>query len=564
MIFDLKYLGRSEVKQQRSGLELSFSPNLARPLVAYDAEVRYPLRFREAISALHEVVVGDLRFKRRDKTAYVAWKAEQTRQENELRKAMFDAAKREELEKLGREPAPAGLDREFRRQHEIYWKARRQWANELARTDPELFRHLVPCDPVVTVAPDVVYFECFSKDESSYGCLMVDRDAFVGESAASSGTTNVDYSLALYDHFQTLRTYRPTRLLVDPTGFEVAVAGAGGYREEKIDLPASWLRGFGQLQAAMSLPSSRVVVSREALYSVLAYLRRHREKRGPRSLRFVLTPGQPLRLVLDPWGVEITSHGPVYDGPQPQEIKVWGRRRLLTLARVLPLAERIEVALLGSGLPSVWIVHCGEMRLVLALSGWTANDWTSSAAVELLAARFRPEPTVVATLERYLHRTQVAALPRLEAVAESTPDVVLGSLRELAKRGQVIYDFAGDCYRYRSVMPVALSQEVLGPDPPELEHGLRIHREGKVKVKRQEEISPGRRHLTAKADRVDCEGVLDADGAWSRAKCSCSYFYKNRLRGGPCRHLLAVQLTVRDQPDPTTSPRTTSSWFSRS
>ncbi|MEZ4309869.1 MAG: hypothetical protein R3F14_17665 [Polyangiaceae bacterium] len=34
------------------------------------------------------------------------------------------------------------------------------------------------------------------------------------------GTTNVDYSLALYEHFQTLRTYRPTRLLVDPSGFE--------------------------------------------------------------------------------------------------------------------------------------------------------------------------------------------------------------------------------------------------------------------------------------------------------------------------------------------------------
>ena len=145
------------------------------------------------------------------------------------------------------------LESDFRRMHRIYWDARVRWANELARNDPELFRHLVPCDPVVTVAPDVVFFECFSKDESAYGCLTVDRDALrAGE--AGLGTTNVDYSLALYEHFQTLRSYRPTRLLVDPTGFEVKVEGRDDYREEKIDLPPSWLRGFGQLQAAMTLP----------------------------------------------------------------------------------------------------------------------------------------------------------------------------------------------------------------------------------------------------------------------------------------------------------------------
>lgn len=555
MILELLYSARSEVRERRSGLELSFSPNLARPEVAYDGEVLQPLRFREAISALHEVVVGDLRFAKRDKSAYEAWKVQRSQDESAVRKAFFDQAKRRELEQITAEPPPPGLDADFRRMHGIYWKARRQWATELMRSDPELFRHLVPCDPIVTVAPDVVFFECFSKDESSYGCLSVDRDAFRGESAALPGTTNVDYSLALFDHFQTLRTYRPTRLQIDPSGFGVAVAGVGDYREEKIDLPPSWLRGFGQIQAAMSLPSKRVVVSREALYSVLAFLRRHREKTGPRSLRFVLTPGQPLQLVLDPWGVSITSHGPRYDGAEPLEVKVWGRRRLLTLARVLPLTEKVEVALLGSGLPSVWICHLGEMRLSLALSGWTTNDWTSGAALELLAARFATDAEVADTLERYLARTHAAALPALEAAAGAPTEVVLGSLRRLAKQGQVIYDFGADCYRYRSVMPVALSEEVIGPEHPELLHGQRLHREQKVKVARDERVGEGRRLLAARVERTACEGILDADGAWARAKCECSYFYKHRLRGGPCRHLLALQLSVRDLPGGTPSTR---------
>jgi len=48
------------------------------------------------------------------------------------------------------------------------------------RSDPELYRHLIPYDPIITVAPDVVFFEGFAKDESSYGCVFVDRDGFEG------------------------------------------------------------------------------------------------------------------------------------------------------------------------------------------------------------------------------------------------------------------------------------------------------------------------------------------------------------------------------------------------
>ena len=93
--------------------------------------------------------------------------------------------------------------------------------------DPELWRLLVPCDPVFTVAPDCLFFECFSADESSYGCLTVDRSAFAHERDVALGTTNVDYSWTLYEHFQRMRSYRETRFLVDPAGFEVR-AECGG------------------------------------------------------------------------------------------------------------------------------------------------------------------------------------------------------------------------------------------------------------------------------------------------------------------------------------------------
>jgi hypothetical protein len=549
---DLRYHGRSAVRDVPGGAAVSFEPNLARSPVFFDGELVHAVRFREAISALHEIVVGDLRWKGKDRSAHRAWLASRERDEQNLRAAIHSRTKSDALARA-KQPLPADLEKNFRRQHGIYWKARRQWASELSRNDPALFRALVPCDPVVTVAPDVVMFECFAKDEASYGCLSVDRDGFRPRGDAGLGTTNVDYSLALFEHFQTLRSYRPTRLLVDPAGFEAVVqrGGATGedvrLREEKIDLPPSWLRGFGQLQAAMALPARHVELSTDVVYSILAYLRRHREASGPRSLRFVLEPGKPPTVIVEPWGVALVSRAAPYAGTTAEEIKVWGRRRLMPLARTLPLAERVDVRLLGTGLPSVWVTRMGEMRLTLALSGWTANDWARGSNLDQHFAAFVADPPLVDTLGKHLAIVRGASLRDLVAHARADDKQVLGSLFELARRGQLVFDYAAQLYRWRPILDVALSESMLGPEPEEVVAGRRLA--GDVTVERRAEPAPGRRLLVARVGDTACEAVLDADGVLSRAKCTCSYFHRFRLRAGPCRHLLALRLhaTRREQ-----------------
>ncbi len=555
MNVELRYWGRSGVVDlPGGGASMTFEPNLARSKVFFDQELKDPLRFREAISALHEVVVGDFRFKRKDKSAYEAWKQQQRAQEEALRKAVYDVAKKAEVAKLTQEGAPPDLEPRFRKMHSLYWTARRRWASELSQNDPELFRHLVPCDPVVTVAPDTVFFECFAKDESSYGCLYVDRDAFRGQPDAGLGTTNVDYSLALYEHFQTLRTYRPTRLAVDPRGFEVKVEGAGELREEKIDLPSSWLKGFGQLSAAMGLDARRVELSVDVVYSLLAYLKRHREKTGPRSLLFKLIPGQPVQVTIEPFGVTLTSRGRPYQGEKPEQIKVWGRRRLLVLARLLPLAERFELLLLGSGLPSIWTAHLGEMRFVLALSGWTTNDWTGGLALDLLSAALKPDLRATELITRHLAKEHTGTLAQLAQVAEVPRPSLLGSLHLLSKQGQVLYDFSQGCYRWRQVMPQALSEAVLGPEAPEVAEGKKLYETNRVQVSRRESLDRGRRLYAAKVGGTECEAIFDLDGALSNARCACTHFFKFKLRSGPCRHLLALRLTATATSEPAPSP----------
>ena len=52
---------------------LQLQPNLRREPVAFDARLTAPLRFREGISALHDIVISDLKYKPKDRTAYREW-----------------------------------------------------------------------------------------------------------------------------------------------------------------------------------------------------------------------------------------------------------------------------------------------------------------------------------------------------------------------------------------------------------------------------------------------------------------------------------------------------------
>ena len=100
----------------------------------------------------------------------------------EAKQARLAAFRREELKRAKEEilqkhaEVPPDLEKEFERCRSRYWKARLTYSDYLQKNDPELWRLLVPCDPVITVDDDVVFFECFSADESSYGCLTVDRE----------------------------------------------------------------------------------------------------------------------------------------------------------------------------------------------------------------------------------------------------------------------------------------------------------------------------------------------------------------------------------------------------
>jgi len=541
-----------------------FSPNLAREPVAFNAELLSPLRFREAISAMHDVVVSDLRFVKRDKSDYEAWKADQAKREALFRREAHRQAEAEIAAKRGIE-LPKDLKRDFERARRDYWSVRQKYSDYLRKHEPLLWRKLMPCDPVITVAEDVVFFECFSKDESAYGCLSVDRERGFGQSSNFQlGTTNVDYSQDLYEQFQTLRTYRTTRFDLDPEGFGVSTQSLPDYREEKIDLPSSWLRGFMKLQAAMTMPKTRIVLTREVVYSLLAFLKRNIAQRSPRALRFELEPGQPVRLVLEPWEKVFEVFGPPYEGYPTAPIRIWGTRRLLVLARLLPLIESIDVDLLANGLPSFWIARLGDMNFTLGLSGWTTNDWSQGSALDLLQPPRTPSPELISRVAAAMKSRRRATIPELQIdTGEADSYLISASLRSLAQSGQVIYDIAHNRFRYRQVMSQALGEAQLGPGSPELIAAksligsetidltqwrnrtktgeLQI---GKVKLIDWQDAPNQTRLIVGNVEAKPVEILLDRDDRIKRGKCLCGHFKQFGLRNGPCRHMIALRFVV--------------------
>ncbi len=538
------YRGSSDLYRQAGGGQtLRLAPNLSRDPVAFDAPLNDVVRFREAISALHDVVVSDLRFTPRDKAAYEAFKETEQQRLLALDNQVYRDAVSQHVP-VERDSA-LGFETDYRLAVGEYWRVRQKYSRHLRQTDPSLWRRLVPCDPVITVADDVVFFECFSADHSSYGCLTIDRDAcFRGASGVQCGTTNVDYSWRLYEHLQSLRSYRAARLQVDPEGIAVSSTGTGDLREEKIDLPPEWLRGFMQIQVAMGLPMRRTRLSRDAVYNLLAWLKRNRAKRSPRAVRFELTPGHAPCLVLEPWEKRIESRG-TFTGDEAVAIRIWGRRRLLVLARLLPILDHVDVYLLGDGLPSFWIARLGPLRLTLGLSGWITNHWSDSAtSFELLKPPVSASDTLVAAIDGQLRRQRACTFEELVRSNLTRPAEVAAAIAHLADTGQVIYDLAAGVYRCRQVMPHAIAEAELGAEPPELVASRSIAR-GDVQIKSNRVVDGGLRDVSARIKGVEVHFQLDREGAFTSMQCSCGHDFRYRSRRGPCRHVLASRRVLR-------------------
>ncbi len=538
MEFSYAFKRASRVDDRVDQTAMSFTPDANREPTYFSGELGKAVAFREAISALHDIVVSDLRFKPKDKTAYKEWVAKQELVDMvELAGQRAGNARR--IQELTTKLADANRRRAARMAP--FYKARQNYFDWLYTSDRDAW---IVLDPVITVHPDEVFFECFSIDESTYGRLGASLDVFQNVGAFACGTTNIDYSTPLYEEFQKIRSYKTTRFEVDPSGFEVKTTGEETFEEKKIDLPDSWVRGFLQVSSAMTLPTRSFVLHPMDIHNLCFVLRRKKEKVGPRALRWVLVPGEPVKAIFEPWNLEIVCSRSIYTGKEREEIRVWGRRRLLVLERLVAIAKSFTVHLLGQGLPSFYVADLGHMSFTLGLSGWTRNDWSTSGNFDLLAPRVETDDFTKRRVFEGLKETWFSDVDALAKKLDLPRPAVLGALGAWTQAGRAMFDLNKGVYRVRELAKDPLPMDKLRFSNEREEKANRFLAANAVTVATRQAGARTILSGTVKDGRhaYTPELQIDADGRLAEATCTCNFFQQNKLYKGPCEHMLAVRL----------------------
>jgi hypothetical protein len=469
------------------------------------------------MGALHALVGSDYRYVPKDRTAYLAY----LRQRRESASLSIGQAQQEFFD----------------------------WA---LRNDPLAF---IVLDPVVTVHPDQVFFEVFSKDEATYAKLGIDVSALELAFQPICGTTNIDFSPTLFAGVEQMRTYRQTRLTIGKEAVALATTSVGKVLEKQIHVPDSWLRGFLQVQSAAALPRDTFRLNPIDLYNVLRHLRLHGDIKGRRrGLRIELIPGEAPRLVLEPWEAVLPGTAGVFKGRASRVIRVWGRRRLMLLKRLLPFVQHIEGHLLGSGLPSFWVLHAGPVTLTLGLTGFTAASWSQAISFDLLLPRKTQGGEALERILKHLTPIWVASAKQLSTSTGLKGDALLEGLQAGCQQGRLMYDVAADVYRLRALTeaPLDLPRLEYRNQRERIAHDL-IARRGAVEIVSENRIAGTGLELTGKVtvteDRRDYRPLmlLSEEGQVSKAECTCTFFRKQGLKAGPCSHLVALRLAYGEQ-----------------
>jgi hypothetical protein len=429
-------------------------------------------------------------------------------------------------------PASPALLKVHRHMVGRYWEARRLHEARSASRSRDRAASALPFPPVMTVTDQCIFLEAFRADETALVRLVLERDGFRDLAGWETGSAELVHSPVSDE----LRRWDPNQPLVLALEAEQDSALAPEFALAP-GIPRSWVRSWSLLQEVLARPAQRVDVGREALYAILAFLRRNRTQRGPRALRFELDPAAGSAVVIEPWELRIPLPRQNLVRTERQSIRVWGRDRLRTFSELLPTIDGLDVWLWDSAMPSLWSARAGQARLELAVTGWSALDPASvGTPVDDLNQSARAASPFVA---RQVAAALVARSPTtrnaLATELRASDAQVVECLAQLAGQGTILHDHVSGLYQSRQTP--RLFRHPL-EDDPEMSAGRSLAQTTAVVVM-EDHVSPsGIREVNARILGLPVKMRLDPDGRIRGAICSCHAFRTYRMT---CRHLHALR-----------------------
>src|SRR5262249_47061293 len=161
--------------------------------------------------------------------------------------------------------------------------------------------------------------------------------------------------------------------------------------------------------------------------------------------------------------------------------------------------------------PHLYICHAGPCRLMLALSGWAANDWEMGSAFDLLAAFQGATAERTARVSDYLQGQLAARRNDIAAATGSDEGEVERALFQLSRAGRVLYDPMTNEYRARDLFGVPLDLERLFVTDPRLGKAQTLLENGKVEVNAVTGSGATTRVLATVHDDIDYSVTVQID-----------------------------------------------------
>jgi len=376
-----------------------------------------------------------------------------------------------------------------------------------------LERILRESDPVVTCGGERLRFEGFSGCCGVYARVDLNPDAYQGV-LVLQGTTNVDFNSAMLGALGQIRDGECVSLAVGTD--EVALLrGTEQVVERKVTLPVRWVRGFAEVQAYLARMERVFTIKR---IEAIRFWRSLPASPGNQTPYYVVAAGAGLRLSNQPTG---------------RSIKVLGLVRLRVAESLALACDSVRVYTDASGETSAWEFLLGPLRFTLVLSPETWRGFSGEG--QLLEALARQEDDALFNQARASLQWQ-ASLP-VEEFAENwdvSVERVKETLQRLAAQGLVGYELEAGAYFHRE-LPFALDKaERLNP---RLKNARKIASTEGVQI-----VSRHKDQIEAYVRGSGVEHrVRQVKGAW---KCTCPWHAKHQGQRGPCKHILAVQMSV--------------------
>lgn len=368
-----------------------------------------------------------------------------------------------------------------------------------------LARILAAADPVVTSSRDRLRFEGFSACCGVYARMDAEPAALDAD-ILCTGTTNVDFNGAMRSALAQVDDNDRVTLSVGADRVELERSG-GAVVERKVALPLRWIKGFAEVQAYQARMKLAFETKGDEAFRFLRSI--PRQATGSRP-SWVERSGRGLRLSFRESG---------------EGVPVVGTERLRVLEPIARGARALRIY--SDGRASAWELVFDGVRFVLAISPEPSRGFSGEGQVlsDVVRAEARDASARVRAALRWESRIDPAALARKLSMDRAD---VAAAIATLGSRGLVGFDVAEGTYFHREL-------------PFDLELVETIHprlRAARTLVAEKAVTRVGDEAHVRSEDVVHRVRLSGGD-----AVCTCPWYAKYRGTRGPCKHVLAVQLT---------------------